>query len=159
LLSLVPADRARKLLRALLDENEFLSPHGLRSLSKIYETPYNIIIDEVDYGISYEPAESTTSLFGGNSNWRGPVWFPINYLFIDALKEYFKFAGEELKFEYPTGSGNLLNLNEISVELSKRLISIFEKNEHGDRTVNCLHKKWYGDEHFKDLILFYEYFH
>ena len=159
LLALVPENRARKLLKALLDEKEFLSPHGLRSLSKIYETPYNIIIDEVDYGIGYEPAESTTSLFGGNSNWRGPVWFPINYLFIDALKEYFKFAGKELKFEYPTGSTNLLDLNEISIELSKRLISIFEKNENGDRTVNLLHSKWYRDEHFKDLILFYEYFH
>ena len=90
LLALVPENRARKLLKALLDEKEFLSPHGLRSLSKIYETPYNIIIDKVDYGIGYEPGESTTSLFGGNSNWRGPVWFPINYLFIDALKEYFR---------------------------------------------------------------------
>ena len=159
LLALVPENRARKLLKALLDEKEFLSPHGLRSLSKIYETPYNIIIDKVDYGIGYEPGESTTSLFGGNSNWRGPVWFPINYLFIDALKEYFKFAGEELKFEYPTGSTNLLDLNEISIELSKRLINIFEKNESGDRTVNLLHSQWYKDEHFKDLILFYEYFH
>ena len=159
LLALVPENRARKLLKALLDEKEFLSPHGLRSLSKIYETPYNIIIDKVDYGIGYEPGESTTSLFGGNSNWRGPVWFPINYLFIDALKEYFKFAGEELKFEYPTGSANLLDLNEISIELSKRLINIFEKNESGDRTVNLLHSQWYKDEHFKDLILFYEYFH
>ncbi|REG94529.1 MGH1-like glycoside hydrolase domain-containing protein [Algoriphagus antarcticus] len=159
LLSLVPEDRARKLLKALLDENEFLSPHGIRSLSKIHETAYNITIDSVDYGISYEPAESTTSLFGGNSNWRGPVWFPLNYLFIDALKEYFKYAGENLKFEYPTGSKNLLDLNEISQELSKRLIKIFEKNENGDRTVNSLHKKWYADENFKDLILFYEYFH
>lgn len=159
LLSLVPEDRMRKLMKAMLDEKEFLSPYGIRSLSKVHETPYTISINRVNYSINYEPAESTTSLFGGNSNWRGPVWFPINYLFIDALKEYFKYRDETLTFEYPTGSGNQLDLNEISIELSKRLIGIFEKDANGDRQVNQLHQEWYRKAHFKDLILFYEYFH
>lgn len=159
LLSLVPRDRMQRLMKVLLDENEFLSPFGIRSLSKLHETPYTIDVDGVDYGINYEPGESTTSLFGGNSNWRGPVWFPMNYLFIHAIKEYHRYCGDELKFEFPSGSQNTMNLNEISLELSKRLVKIFEKDAEGNRTVNALHKEKYQDEHFKDLILFYEYFH
>ena len=159
LLSLVPRDRMRRLIRTLLDENEFLSPYGIRSLSKKHENPYNITIDSITYGINYEPAESTTPLFGGNSNWRGPVWFPMNYLFIHAIKEYHNYAGEELVFEFPTGSNNKIGLDEVGRQLSKRLISIFESDSTGNRPVNALHQLKYTDENFQDLILFYEYFH
>ena len=159
LLSLVPKDRMQRLVKTLLDENEFLSPYGIRSLSKKHETPYTIDVDGIDYNINYEPGESTTPLFGGNSNWRGPVWFPLNYLFIHALQEYHRYCNDELKFEYPSGAKNQMNLHQISVEIGKRLIKIFEKDADGNRTVNALHKDWYEDEHFKDLILFYEYFH
>jgi len=158
LLSLVPKDRMKILVNVLLDEKEFLSPFGIRSLSKTHETPYYIGINGDTFSINYEPNESTTPLFGGNSNWRGPVWFPMNYLFIQALKEYHSYAGDRLKFEYPTGSKNRLTLQEISIEISKRLIAIFEKDEHGDRTVHALHKETYAREDFKDLILYYEYF-
>lgn len=158
LLSLVPNDRMKILVDVLLDEKEFLSPYGIRSLSKVHETPYHIDINGVNYSINYEPNESSTSLFGGNSNWRGPVWFPMNYLFIQSLKEYYKYCGDNLKFEYPTGSKNKKTLKEISFEISKRLISIFEKDEKGDRIVHALHKDVYARDEFKDLILFYEYF-
>ncbi|WP_047417572.1 glucosidase [Cellulophaga sp. Hel_I_12] len=158
LLSLVPKDRMKILVNVLLDEKEFLSPFGIRSLSKIHEKPYYIGINGDTFSISYEPNESTTPLFGGNSNWRGPVWFPMNYLFIQALKEYHSYAGDSLKFEYPTGSKKRLTLQEISIEISKRLIAIFEKDEHGDRIVHALHKETYAREDFKDLILYYEYF-
>ncbi len=159
LLSLVPKERMDILVKVLLDENEFLSPYGIRSLSKAHETPYHIDINGVNYSINFEPSESSTSLFGGNSNWRGPVWFPMNYLFIQAIKEHSSYYGETEKFEYPTGSKNQLSLNKISIELSKRLISIFEADKNGERVVHALHKDIYNREHFKDLILFYEYFH
>ena len=159
LLSLVPKERMQILIKTLLDENEFLGSCGIRSLSKKHENPYTIDINNVRYSIDYEPAESTTSLFGGNSNWRGPIWFPMNYLFIQALREYYSYCGENLKFEYPTGNNNAMDLKEISNELSKRLIKIFEKDSNGNRPVHALHQSKYADEHFKDLILFYEYFH
>lgn len=159
LLSLVPKDRMQILMKVLLDEKEFLSPFGIRSLSKIHENPYHIDINGENYSINYEPSESSTSLFGGNSNWRGPVWFPMNYLFIQAIKEYNDYCGDDLKFEYPTGSKNLLSLKEISIALSKRLISIFEKDKEGNRIVHALHKEIYSREHFSELVLFYEYFH
>ena len=159
LLSLVPKDRMRPLLKSLLDEKEFLSPYGIRSLSKIHETPYQIKIDGVDYSINYEPAESTVSLFGGNSNWRGPVWMPMNYLFIKALQEYYEYSNGNMTVEYPTGTDNQLNLMEVSIELSKRLIKLFDLDEHGNRPINKLYEKYYQNPHFKDLVLFYEYFH
>ncbi|TDS16723.1 glycosyl hydrolase family 63 [Maribacter caenipelagi] len=159
LLSLVPKDRMQKLVTALLDEKEFLSEYGIRSLSKIHEEAYQIHIAGVDYSIDYEPAESTVSLFGGNSNWRGPIWMPMNYLFIQALREYQWYDGNDFLFEYPTGSSKLLNLKQVSDELSKRLIYMFEKDEKGNRAINKNYEKYYQDPHFKDLILFYEYFH
>ncbi|PIB29598.1 glucosidase [Maribacter sp. 4U21] len=159
LLSLVPRDRMQLLIKSLLDEKEFLSPYGIRSLSKIHQKPYEIEIEGINYSINYEPAESTVSLFGGNSNWRGPVWMPLNYLFIHSLREYFSYCGNDLKFEYPTGGTKKLNLQEISTELSKRLIKIFEKDEKGNRPFNALYETTYQKEHFKDHILFYEYFH
>jgi len=159
LLSLVPRDRMQMLVKSLLDEKEFLSPYGIRSLSKIHKKPYEIHIDGVHYSINYEPAESTVSLFGGNSNWRGPVWMPMNYLFIKALREYHQYCGDELMFEYPTGSSTKLNLSQISDELSKRLIRMFEQDEKGNRPINELYHEHYKKDEFKDLILFYEYFH
>ncbi len=159
LLSLVPKDRVKILMESLLDEKEFLSPYGIRSLSKIHEKPYHINIEGVNYDINYEPAESTVSLFGGNSNWRGPVWFPLNYLFIQAINEHHKYCDNSLKFDFPTGSGNQLELNEISAQLSKKLINLFEKDNKGNRPINEQHQALYKKEHFEDLILFYEYFH
>ncbi|WP_400071571.1 MGH1-like glycoside hydrolase domain-containing protein [Zobellia russellii] len=158
LLSLVPQERLSILIHSILDESEFLSDYGIRSLSKIHETKYEIEINGSTYGINYEPAESSTDLFGGNSNWRGPIWMPMNYLFISSFKEYHNHFEDNLKFDYPTGSGNQLNLKEIGFEISKRLIGIFRKDENGNRPVNELEKEKYTDEHFKELILFYEYF-
>lgn len=159
LLSLVPIRRLQVLMNSLLDEEEFLSPYGIRSLSKVHQNPYNISIEGATYCIDYEPAESTTSLFGGNSNWRGPIWMPINYLFINSLREYDNYYGDALKFECPTGSGNWLNLKDTSDEIAKRLIKIFKKDAEGNRPVHELHKERYKEENFRDLILFYEYFH
>jgi len=159
LLSLVPRERLEKLLSAVLDEKEFLSPGGIRSISKIHEQGYSVHIEGQDFGLDYQPGEGNTSLFGGNSNWRGPVWMPMNYLIILALKNYCDYYKGECKIEYPTGSGRKLTLTEISIELSKRLVSIFKKDEKGIRPVNGNESIYQGDEHFKDLVLFYEYFH
>lgn len=158
LLSLVPRERLKILIQSILDESEFLGDHGIRSLSKAHENPYNIEIDGKTYCIEYEPAESTTDMFGGNSNWRGPIWFPMNYLFISTLKEYHNYFGDDVTFSYPSDSDNQLNLKEIAFEISKRLIGIFKKDEHGNRPVHALHQEQYTEEHFKELILFYEYF-
>jgi hypothetical protein len=159
LLTLVPKERKAVLMKCFLDETEFLSPYGIRSLSKRHEKPYVISIDHINYSIDYEPGESTTPLFGGNSNWRGPVWMPLNYLFIQSFKEYYSYCGDTLKFEFPTGSGNELDLKQISNEIAKRLITIFDKNESGNRPVHALQEQKYKDPYFENLILFYEYFH
>jgi hypothetical protein len=149
----------QKLVTSLLDEKEFLSEYGIRSLSKIHHKPYQIQIDGIEYSIDYEPAESTVSLFGGNSNWRGPIWMPMNYLFIQALREYQTYSGNDFLFEYPTGSTKLLNLKQVSDALSNRLIKMFEKDSEGNRPINKNYEKFYQDPNFKDLVLFYEYFH
>jgi Glycosyl hydrolase family 63 C-terminal domain len=159
LLSLVPKKRLEKLVKALLDEKEFLAPGGIRSISKVHEQGYSVNINGQEFGLNYQPAEGNTSLFGGNSNWRGPVWMPMNYLLILALKQYSDYYNDDLKVEYPTGSGNEITLSEVSDELSKRLISIFKKDKNGDRPVNDNMTLYRDDPHFKDLVLFYEYFH
>ncbi|MDO6516363.1 MGH1-like glycoside hydrolase domain-containing protein [Zobellia uliginosa] len=158
LLSLVPRKRLDILIHSILDESEFLAEYGIRSLSKEHENRYEVEINGATYGIEYEPAESSTDLFGGNSNWRGPIWMPMNYLFISTFKEYHNYFGDNLKYAYPSGSDNQLNLKEIAFEISKRLIGIFQKDEDGKRPVNLLHDKKYTDKYFEDLILFYEYF-
>ncbi|MEP7317533.1 MAG: glucosidase [Panacibacter sp.] len=159
LLSLVPKSRLEKLLKALLDEKEFLSPGGIRSISKIHEHGYNVNIDGQNFGLDYQPAEGNTSLFGGNSNWRGPVWMPMNYLLVLALHTLSDYHKDDLKFELPTGSGNQVSLAEVSNNLGHRLVSIFQKDENGTRRANADHSLYSTDEHFKDLVLFYEYFH
>ncbi|MEB8345453.1 glucosidase [Flavobacteriaceae bacterium KMM 6898] len=160
LLSLVSQGRFKVLMKTLLDEKEFLSDYGIRALSKIHEQKtYTLTIDGIPYSIDYEPAESTVSLFGGNSNWRGPIWFPINYMFIESLLEYHAFFGGDMRMEYPTGSNNNKDLKELAEELGKRLVAIFQKDKNGNRPVNALHKTYYQHPKFEDLVLFYEYFH
>jgi hypothetical protein len=159
LLSLVPQHRLKKLLKALLDEKEFLSKGGIRSISKIHEQGYSVNIDGQEFGLNYQPAEGNSSLFGGNSNWRGPVWMPMNYLLVQALQQYCEYYGEDCKVEYPTGSGKEMLMSEIANELSKRLVSIFQSDENGHRPVNDQLAIYRDDPNFKDLVLFYEYFH
>ena len=159
LLSLVPRERLEKLLKALFDENEFLSKGGIRSISKIHEHGYNVKIDGEDFGLDYQPGEGTSALFGGNSNWRGPVWMPMNYLLIQSLQKYCEYYKGDCKVDFPTGSGNNITLTEVANEISKRLIGVFKKEENGNRPVNDNYEVYNSNEHFKDLILFYEYFH
>ncbi len=159
LLSLVPKDRLERLLKALLDENEFLSKGGIRSVSKMHETPYVVHVDGQDFGLKYEPGESTTGLFGGNSNWRGPIWMPMNYLIVQALRNFHSYYGESCKVECPTGSGNLVTLEEAANDISNRLISLFKRDDLGMRPVHGRRDSYHFDPHFRDLILFYEYFH
>ncbi len=159
LLSLVPRDRLQALLKALLNENEFFGPAGIRSVSKIHETPYEVQIDGQAFGLQYEPAESTTSLFGGNSNWRGPVWMPMNYLIIQSLREYHRYYEDELRVECPANSGRAVSLDQIADDISDRLIGIFQPDASGRRPVHGASTIYQNDPHFRDLILFYEYFH
>ena len=160
LISLIKKEKLIKILQLLLKEEGFLSPGGLRAVSKYHEThPYDINVGGIEYSIRYDPGESTSGMFGGNSNWRGPVWFPTNYLVVKALKRYHEFYGDTLKLEFPTGSGVLMNLGEISDQLAKRLVSIFEENKDGNRPVHSDAAEFYSRPENKELILFYEYFH
>jgi Glycosyl hydrolase family 63 C-terminal domain len=159
LLSLVPRKRLEKLLKAVLDEKEFLSPGGIRSISKLHAQGYAVNINGQEFGLDYQPAEGTSSLFGGNSNWRGPVWMPMNYLIVKALQKYCDYYKDACKVEYPTGSGNFFTLTEVAVALSKRLISTFQQDNEGKRPVNGNESIYQTDPNFKDLVLFYEYFH
>eukprot|EP00043_Microstomoeca_roanoka_P010667 m.101232 g.101232 ORF g.101232 m.101232 type:complete len:928 (+) comp14965_c1_seq2:268-3051(+) len=156
LLSIPTEERLKRLLERLFDENEFLSPYGVRSLSKIYEVPYVTRVGPEELSVTYSPAESTTSLFGGNSNWRGPIWFPVNYLIIEALDRYHYFYGDKLKVEVPKGSGKMMNLKEAADEISRRLAHLFELDKSGRRPCNG-DSPVYGTED-ADLMLFYEYF-
>jgi hypothetical protein len=159
LLSLAPFKRLKKILCALLDENEFLSPVGIRSLSKVHEKPYSITIGGEEFGLDYQPGDSTSSLFGGNSNWRGPVWMPMNYLIIVALEKYYQYFEEELQLELPSHSGKEANLKEVADELRRRLTGIFTADSKGNRIVNGQISLFNNDVFFKDLVLFYEFFH
>jgi hypothetical protein len=159
LLSLVPQDRLVRLLMALLDEQEFFGPGGIRSISKVHETPYSVNIAGEDFGLQYEPGESTTGLFGGNSNWRGPVWLPMNYLIVQSLRVYHRYYEDRLTVECPTGSGRVVNLAAVADNLSAHLIGIFQRDENGRRPVHGDAAVYQYDPHFQDLVLFYEYFH
>lgn len=159
LFAMVNEDQLRRVLSILLDAREFLSPYGIRSLSKSHETPYDLSIGGQHFSIRYEPAESRGSLFGGNSNWRGPVWFPINYLLIEALRKHARFYGDTFKVECPTGSGVYLTLDQVADELGRRLVAIFLRNEHDMRPVYGGQWRFQADPHWRDHILFHEYFH
>jgi hypothetical protein len=160
LLAIPSRERLQRVLRYVLDENEFLSPHGIRSISRIYkDQPYCVRIDGHELGIDYEPGESCTGLFGGNSNWRGPVWMPINYLLIEALERYHHFYGDDFKIECPTGSGQMMNLAEVAQELALRLAGIFLPDEKGARPCHGGDARFADDPHWRDLVLFNEYFH
>lgn len=158
LLSLVPRKRLERMMNTLLDENEFLSPGGIRSLSKIHKEPYVVNINGEIFGLSYVPGESNSSMYGGNSNWRGPVWMPMNYLLILSLKKYCDYFKGECRVAYPAGSDNIIPLSKAGNEIAKRLISIFCKDENGHRLVNGGEMIYDENKHFRDLILFNEYF-
>jgi Glycosyl hydrolase family 63 C-terminal domain len=160
LLAIPPVEHLKRVLGYVLDENEFLSDYGIRSVSRYHrDRPYEFWCDGVRLTVDYEPAESTTGAFGGNSNWRGPIWFPINYLLVEALERYHLFFGDDLRVECPTGSGNFLNLKQVSQFLSRRLVSIFLPDGNGRRPCHGDAKIYAQDPAWKDLILFYEYFH
>jgi hypothetical protein len=159
LLSLVPQQRLKKLLNALLDEKEFLSKGGIRSISKLHETPYSVNIRGQSFGLDYQPGEGTSSLFGGNSNWRGPVWMPMNYLLVSALRSYASYFKDDLTIEFPSNSGNQVNFQIVADEISKRLVYPFQKDETGHRPINDYFTIYRDDPNFSDLVLFYEYFH
>ncbi|HYE56170.1 MAG TPA: glucosidase [Chitinophagaceae bacterium] len=160
LLSLVPRDRLIYLLERLLDENEFLSPGGIRALSKYYESnPYSVTVQGNEYTICYDPADSTSDIFGGNSNWRGPVWMPINFLIIQSIRRYGEFYGDTLMVEYPTGSGNRMNLVQVADELSQRVIGLFSQDAEGKRRLYESYNWFYQQPENRELVLFYEYFH
>jgi hypothetical protein len=160
LLSLLRGHRMKRLLSRMLDETEFLSAYGVRALSRVHaEQPYTFRVDGMDLAVRYQPAESDSGLFGGNSNWRGPIWFPVNYLLIESLQKFHHYYGEEFRIECPTGSGVYLSIEEVAAELSRRLTRIFLKDAQGVRPVFAHHPRLQSDPHFRDYVLFYEYFH
>jgi hypothetical protein len=160
LLSLLRGHRMKKILQRLLDESEFLSPHGVRALSKVHETdPYVYRVNGMDLKVDYQPGESSTYAFGGNSNWRGPVWFPVNFLIIESLQKFHHYYGEDFKVECPTGSGHFATIEEVANELAQRLTRIFLMDDRGERPVYAGQPKMQHDAHFRDHVLFYEYFH
>jgi Glycosyl hydrolase family 63 C-terminal domain len=160
IISLVNDNRLRRILTRMLDENEFLSPYGIRSLSLYHaEHPYIFSVAGQEYRVGYLPAESDTGMFGGNSNWRGPIWMPVNALIIRALMHYFLYYGDSFKIECPTGSGNLMNLFQVAREISNRLTRIFLRDDAGRRPVFGGTAKFQTDPHWRDCLLFYEYFH
>ena len=159
LLSVIPKERLIKILSVMLDESEFLSEYGIRSLSKYYEEHYYCLkIDGVEYGIDYEPGEASSKLFGGNSNWRGPIWTPVNYLILESLEKYYEYYGDELKVEFPTRSGVYLNLQQVVDALAKRIFNKYLPDENGNRPLHGKQALYAKDENFKKLLLYYEYF-
>ena len=160
IIALLNPDKLRRVLARMLDENEFLSPYGIRSLSKYHENhPYVFNAGGQEYRVDYMPAESTTSLFGGNSNWRGPIWFPVNAVLLRALLSFYGYYGDNFKVECPTGSGRMMNLFEVAQEIIARLARIFERGKDGRRPVYGGQEKFQTDPYWRDNILFYEYFH
>jgi len=160
LLSIVNREHLVKVLQPMLDQNEFLSEFGIRSVSKYHkEKPYTFYVDGQAHTINYQPAESESGLFGGNSNWRGPIWFPINYLLIESLQKFNHYYGNSLKVECPTGSGRMMTLGEVATELSRRLVKIFLRNDQGERPIYGGLRAFQDDPHWRDYILFNEYFH
>lgn len=160
LLSLLRGHRMKQILKRMLDETEFLSNYGIRALSKVYEqNPFKFYANGNEFTVRYTPGEGDTSLFGGNSNWRGPIWFPVNFLLIESLQRFHHYYGEDFKIEYPTGSGNKITLKEIAADLSDRMVSIFRKGREGNLPVYGDNSQLQGDPNFNKYLLFYEYFH
>jgi hypothetical protein len=159
LLAIPNRERLERVLRTMLDEQEFLSPHGIRSLSRVHgDQPYRLQVDGAEYEVHYAPGESDSGLFGGNSNWRGPVWFPVNYLIIEGLKRYHHFYGDKLTVECPTGSGVRMHLGQVAEELERRLVSLFMADAEGRRPCHGDSERYATDPAFQELVLFYEYF-
>jgi hypothetical protein len=159
LLSLLRGHRMKCLLKRMLDETEFLSDYGVRAVSRRHkDQPYGFAWDGQSFSVSYQPAESTSGLFGGNSNWRGPIWMPMNFLLIESLQKFHHYYGDDFKVECPTGSGKFLTIKAVADELSRRLTRIFLRDEQGRRPVFRQHPKIQNDPHFRDYVLFYEYF-
>ena len=160
LLAIPTRRKLERVLTRLLDESEFLSPYGIRSLSKYHaEHPFDFEAGGERYQVSYTPGESDSWLFGGNSNWRGPIWFPVNYLIIEALERYYDFYGDELQVECPTGSGHKMNLRQVANELNQRLTKLFLPDQTTCRPCMQPLARFAADPHWRDLVLFYEYFH
>jgi hypothetical protein len=160
ILALVNPERLRRVLSRMLDENEFLSPYGIRSLSRVHaQAPYTYWVQGQPYRIDYEPAESSTAMFGGNSNWRGPIWFPMNILLVRALLQFYSFYGESFQVECPTGSGRMMNLFDLAREIAARNTRIFLRDASGRRPVFGGTRLFQEDPNFRDHLLFYEYFH
>jgi hypothetical protein len=160
LLSVLARGRLIRVLERMLSEEEFLSPHGIRALSKYHQqNPFVLPVDGQAYRVDYEPAESHAGLFGGNSNWRGPVWFPVNFLLIESLQKFNHYFGSDVQVEFPTGSDQKASLGHVAGELSRRLSRIFLRDPLGRRPVFGGAEKFQTDPHFRDNVLFYEYFH
>jgi hypothetical protein len=160
LLSLLRGSRMKKLLRRMLDESEFLSDYGVRALSRYHlDHPYTFQCDGHTMKLEYQPAESTSDLYGGNSNWRGPIWFPVNFLIIESLQKFHHYYGDDFKVECPTGSGHYATINEVANDLSRRLARLFLRDANNVRPVFGDNEKLQRDPHFCDYLLFHEYFH
>ena len=159
LLAIPSRERLERVLARLLDDNEFLSPYGVRSLSKVHaEHPFELRMGDDQWEVKYEPGESQSGLFGGNSNWRGPIWFPVNYLLIESLERYGHFYGDSFLVEFPTGSGNRINLSAVALELNRRLCQLFIPDANGHIPWQGDTEQFQSDPHWKDLTLFHEYF-
>jgi len=157
--SIAGREQLERMLEVMLDENEFFSPYGIRALSRYHRAhPYMLKLDGINNSVAYEPAESHTTLFGGNSNWRGPIWMPVNYLLVHALRRFHHYYGNSFQVECPTGSGRLMNLAEVADEITRRLVRLFQRDRNGRRPVYGSDEKLQSDPHWRDLILFYEYF-
>jgi hypothetical protein len=160
LFSVVDREQLERILQVMLDEAEFLSPFGIRALSQYHRAhPYELQVGGGKHSVHYEPGESSSGLFGGNSNWRGPIWFPVNYLLVQALRRFHEYYGDTLQVECPAGSERLMNLNEVADEVTRRLVSTFQRDEEGRRPVFGANQKFQNDPHWRDYIPFHEYFH
>jgi hypothetical protein len=160
LLSLVSRKQLKRVLSRMLDETEFFSPYGIRALSRYHnDHPYEVHVNGDVNRVAYEPAESSTGIFGGNSNWRGPIWFPVNYLLVESLQKFHHYYGEDFKVECPTHSKSDSDLWQVAAEISRRLTHIFLRGHDGRRPVAGGTEVFQSDQHWRDLILFYEYFH
>jgi Glycosyl hydrolase family 63 C-terminal domain len=160
LLSIATDVQLRRILGYMLDEREFLSPYGIRALSRFHrDEPYTLDVNGTEHRVDYQPGESATGLFGGNSNWRGPVWFPVNFLIIESLQKFHRYFGDTFTVECPTGSGRFLTLWEVAAELSQRLTGLFTRDADGRRPACGDVDRFHRDPHWRDLVLFHEYFH